>query len=72
MGLEFRWLMFGEVRHFLQTERKAETARALMKWRDVAINLSPADPLPHVAHCLDALLALASPVRTVLGRRGRT
>jgi predicted ATP-grasp superfamily ATP-dependent carboligase len=68
IGLEFRWLMFGEVRHFFQTERKAETARALTRWRGVTSNVSLADPLPHGAHCLDASIAL---VRALLGRRGR-
>ena len=52
-GLEFRWLVFGEVRHFLQTSQKVQVVKEHFKWRNVRTNLWPTDPLPPLAHALE-------------------
>ena len=36
--LEFRWLLFGEVLHSLQTDQKIQVARELLKWKTVSTN----------------------------------
>ena len=51
--LEFRWLIFGEVQHLLQTDHRLRVAKELVSWRKVSTNLWLADPLPHIAHLLD-------------------
>ena len=51
-GLEFRWLIFGELRHLMQSDRKLAVVRDLLKWTDVSTNWSLRDPLPHLAHLL--------------------
>ena len=50
--LEFRWLIFGELRHLLRTDRTWQVARQLLTRRNVSTNLWLTDPLPHLAHLL--------------------
>ena len=52
-GLEFRWVVFGEIRHLMQTGDKMKVLRDLLKWTNVSTNLWMTDPLPHVAHAFD-------------------
>lgn len=56
-GLEFRWLIFGELRHLLQTNHKLQTVRELLKWKNVSTNFRFADPLPSLVHLLDLVRA---------------
>lgn len=51
-GVEFRWLIFGELRHLIQTDDKMATVRNLLRWKNMSTNLWLRDPLPHVAHLL--------------------
>ena len=51
-GVEFRWLLFGELRHLMQTDQRMATMRELLRWKNVSTNLRLSDPLPHVAHLL--------------------
>ena len=53
--LEFRWLLFGELRHLAQAERKSQAIRELLKWDNVSTDFRFTDPLPHVAHLIDLL-----------------
>lgn len=48
VNAEFRWLMFGEVQHLIQTPRKRAVIRDLMRWRNVHTDVSLTDPLPHM------------------------
>ena len=57
---EFRWLIFGELRHFIQTRHKIKVAKELCKWRGVSTNVWLSDPFPHVAHFLGVLKGLNS------------
>jgi predicted ATP-grasp superfamily ATP-dependent carboligase len=58
LGIEFRWIMPGELRHFLQTDRKWQTAKELLKWRKVGTEISLRDPLPHVMMAIDGFRRL--------------
>ena len=51
--LGFRWLIFGELVHLLQTDHRLRVAKELLKWKNVSANLWLTDPLPHLAHLLD-------------------
>jgi predicted ATP-grasp superfamily ATP-dependent carboligase len=48
VNTEFRWLMFGELQHLIQTPRKRAVIRDLMRWRDVQADISLTDPIPHM------------------------
>ncbi len=49
LGREFRWLMPEELRHLVMTNNKSQTVRELLRWHNVATEISITDPLPHVA-----------------------
>jgi predicted ATP-grasp superfamily ATP-dependent carboligase len=55
IGLEFRWVLFGEIQHLLKTPQKSKTIRELLRWRGVKTNVDLRDPLPHLAHLLSWL-----------------
>ena len=59
-GLEFRWSL-GELRHFIQTSNKSDVIRAYTHWRGVTTDLSPTDPMPHLAHLLSVLTGASKP-----------
>lgn len=50
--LEYRWLLFGELRYWLQTREKLKAGLELMRFRGAQTNLSFRDPFPHIAHLL--------------------
>lgn len=52
VGLEFRWLLYGELQHLLSTQHKGQTLRELCRWHMVNTNVSLIDPLPHLGHLL--------------------
>lgn len=51
-GVEFRWLLFGELLHLAQTPEKRQTVRALLARGRVATNIALTDPLPHLVEGL--------------------
>ena len=53
--LEFRWLLFGELRHLVQSTRKRQVIRNLLQWNNVSTDIRFTDPLPHVAHLVGTL-----------------
>ncbi len=53
--LEFRWLLFGELRHLVQSTRKRQVIRDLLQWNNVSTDIRFTDPLPHVAHLIGTL-----------------
>ena len=59
--LEFRWILFGELRHFIQTTDKGRVARDLLKLKNVKTNIRLTDPFPHVAHLLGMTRSSALP-----------
>ena len=48
VNMEFRWVLFGELQHLIQTPRKRAVIRDLMRWRGVHTDISLSDSLPHV------------------------
>ncbi|MBN1222110.1 MAG: ATP-grasp domain-containing protein, partial [Candidatus Aminicenantes bacterium] len=48
VGLEFRWLLYGEILHLMSTRDKGKTIRNLLKTRRFSTNVSLRDPLPHL------------------------
>ena len=46
---EFRWLLFGELRHLLATNDKWKTLKNMLRWKNVSTNFSMTDPLPSIA-----------------------
>lgn len=55
-NLEFRWVLFGEIRHWFETPHKIKVAREYLKWKNVSTNVSLTDPIPHLAHLLGKLV----------------
>jgi hypothetical protein len=53
IGLEFRWLLTGEIRHFIQTPHKFQTIKEFFKWRNVKTDVSFNDIKPHYAMMID-------------------
>lgn len=53
--LEFRWLLYGELRHLVQSPRKTQVIRNLLQWNNVSTDIRFSDPLPHVAHLIGTL-----------------
>jgi predicted ATP-grasp superfamily ATP-dependent carboligase len=47
-GLEFRWLLFGELLHLVQSTEKRRTISELFAGGRVATNVALTDPLPHL------------------------
>lgn len=71
VGMEFRWLMYGELLHLATTPNKYRTVRELLRWHRVATDVSLADPLPHAAKVLSSLRRLSGGIGArVLGPRG--
>jgi predicted ATP-grasp superfamily ATP-dependent carboligase len=52
VGLEFRWLLFGELLHLAQTKKRRRTLRELLAPGRVATNIVLTDPLPHLVEGL--------------------
>ena len=50
--LEFRWIIFGEARHLIQTRDKLGVLKEFLLRKGVSTNVWPTDPLPHLAHLL--------------------
>lgn len=58
VGKEFRWILPGELRHLAQTPDKWRTIKNLMKWKDVRMDVSISDPIPHVCMMLNGFRKL--------------
>lgn len=62
-GLEFRWLMPGELMHLKQTPYKIQTLQNLSKWNNVHTDISLTDPLPNVAMVFDIFKRLVKKLK---------
>jgi len=55
VGTEFRWPLFGEIRHLVCSPHKGAVASELLRWRGVHTDVSLSDPLPHVVDLFNVL-----------------
>lgn len=58
IGREFRWLMYGELLHLIQTPQKRRTVRELLRWGRVSTDVALTDLLPHLGKVLSTLRRL--------------
>ncbi|MBM4308766.1 MAG: ATP-grasp domain-containing protein [Deltaproteobacteria bacterium] len=62
-GVEFRWYLPGELRHFLHTPYKLKTLQNHLKWQNVFTDISFADPLPHAVIVVEGAYRLAKKLK---------
>ena len=55
LGKEFRWIFPGELRHLAQTPDKWKTIKNLIKWKNIKMDISITDPMPHLSMVLDGI-----------------